>query len=499
MLCEPLRQQPTLTLSALTRAACAGAQDDEAAINEGLEADGAEARAAAGEAEPAAPGSAAPAAAAAEPAPLDDGDLSDGSPELDDVDGLLAKPPHSTEVFVSGLARTVTEEELRAAASPHGEIFELRLLTDAATGANRGYAFVVYVRREDAAAAAEALHNAEVKGRRVRASLSASKHRLFLGGLPKERVSRERLERLLRRAVVGIEAVELPGEPPARNRGFAFVDFHNTAAAEKARRTLSAPTFTVRGRPVTVSWAEPRADDSAAIAAVKSVYVSNLPDGCRPDELKAAFEQYGSVERVVIPQSRQGAQAAPSASAAPAAGDAAPASAAAAGGSPPAAPRARFGFVHFVERSAALAAADAAEKPQLGGNTLEVELAKPVADSGGAQPRVPGASMPQGRSAMGAGGIGPRGGPRHAQQQMMPPMAPPMAPGMPGLAPGMSLAPMRLPNGQIGYVLQQSGPGGPPPAYPPPYQQGPYGGGGRGYGRGGGGGRGSNNGRYRPY
>ena len=445
---------------------------------------------------------AAPAAAPSEAAPVDDADLSDGEPELEDLDGLMAKPPHSTEVFVSGLTRTVTEEELRAVASPHGEIFELRLLADPATGTNRGYAFVVYCRREDAATAAEALHNAEVKGRRVRASLSASKHRLFLGGLPKERVSRERLERLLRRAVVGIEAVELPGEPPARTRGFCFIDFHNTPAAEKARRTLSAPSFTVRGRPVTVSWAEPRGaeTDAAAAANVKSVYVSNLPDGCRPDELKAAFEQYGNVERVVIPQPRQPAPGPPGAPA-PAAGDAAPA-----GGSPPAAaaPRTRFGFVHFVDRSAALAAADAPEKPQLGGNTLEVELAKPVAEGPGAQPRAPGAAPPQSRSAMGAGGIGPRGGPRHAQQQMMggPGMMgiPPMAPGMPGMAPGMALAPMRLPNGQIGYVLQQQGPGGPPPQYPPPFQhqQGPYGG--RGYGGRGGGGRGgNNNNRYRPY
>jgi len=471
-------------------------------VNEGLEADAAEARAAAVASEECAEAVAPPPAL---PLELFPDELDDGAAPVEDTDGLLAKPPHSTEVFVSGLARTTSEEELRAWASPQGELHELRLLVDAATGANRGYAFLSFRRREDAAAAAEALNGCELKGRKLRVALSPSKHRLFLGGLPKERFAADNLQRVLRGAgCVGVEAVEVPRAEDAsaptgthtpggsqRSRGFAFVDFFNTACAEKARRALSAPQFSLRGRHVSASWAEARPDEAdvhAQQAATKSVYVANIPLAASPEALKAAFEQFGDVERVVIPPPK--AVAAPSS----------------------AAPRARYGFVHFAERSSALAAVDAPEKPVLEGVMLELSLAKPEqrnAQHAAMQPHLPPvvgaavAAATMGRGGMGAGGIGRRGGAYGQQMGMMPHM-PQMAPQMPMVPPGMSLAPVMMPNGQMGYIMQPAGgagfgmPQGMPPGYPPQFQGHPGGQGGRGWGRGGPQG-GRHGDRYRPY
>jgi heterogeneous nuclear ribonucleoprotein R len=434
----------------------------------------------------------------------------DSVPDAEDTDGLLSRPPHSTEVFVSGLARTTSEEELRAVAEPHGALFEVRLLSDPATGQNRGYGFLVYTRREDAAAATEALNGVELKGRKLRASLSPVKHRLFIGGLPKERFTGENLQRVLRKAVVGVDVVDVP--PPDRvgstgtSRGFAFVSFYNTACAEKARRLLGSPEFKLRDRPLTVNWAEKTGEDSAAAATVKSIYVNNLPPDCKPESLKAVFEQFGDVERVMVPQMRAHQQ--PGGGPSPAGPD---------GGAAP--QRARYGFVHFVERSAALAAVDAAEsgaqKFELEGNTLEVSLAKPDKGPQGGQgpggmmhvmPPTVGAAVAavtQGRGGMGAGGIAMRGG-MYARGGGggMPMMAPMMQP-------GMALAPMVMPNGQVAYVMQPpQGPGGGPPFHGGGggggYQQPGYGpphGGPRGPpgGRGGRGGGYAQDARYRPY
>lgn len=486
---------------------------DEDLINEGLDADVADARITD------ASGVAAPVAEVPFPDEVDD-----STPDAEDEEGLLTRPPHSTEVFVSGLARTTTEEELRAVAEPHGALFELRLLSDPATGQNRGYAFLVYTRREDAATAVDALNGTELKGRKLRASLSPAKFRLFVGNLPKERFGQANLQRVLRRIVVGVDAVDVPAPDrlgsTASSRGFAFVSFYNTACAEKARRVLSSPTFTLRGRQLTVNWAEKSADETAA-ANVKSLYVANLPAECKPEALKAVFEQFGDIERVIIPQMRQPPPQPQQQQ--PAAGDEPPA------GPPPppqqqqAPQRTRFGFVHFAERSSALAALDAAEHGtqtfELEGQTLEVTLAKPEKAGLGGGPPQPGgvmgggmmhvmppavgsavAVMTQGRGGMGPGGIAPRGG-MYGRGGGMPMMA-----GPPGMMQGGMLAPVMMPNGQMAYVMQPQGaPGG--GGYG--HQGGGYGGpprGGRGQydnrrqgGRGGGGGAYSNDARYRPY
>jgi hypothetical protein len=49
-----------------------------------------------------------------------------------------------TEVFVGGLNRDATEEDVRAALSVAGEITEVRMIMDATTKKNKGYCFVRY-------------------------------------------------------------------------------------------------------------------------------------------------------------------------------------------------------------------------------------------------------------------------------------------------------------------------------------------------------------------
>jgi RNA recognition motif-containing protein len=47
-------------------------------------------------------------------------------------------------VFVGGLNRDATEEDVRAALSVAGEITEVRMIMDATTKKNKGYCFVRY-------------------------------------------------------------------------------------------------------------------------------------------------------------------------------------------------------------------------------------------------------------------------------------------------------------------------------------------------------------------
>lgn len=245
-------------------------------------------------------------------------------------------------------------------------------------------------------------------------TLSTTKNRLFLGGIPWD-ASEEYLTRRLRKEVVGIEEVEVPmarlfsprphprpgrscrvsdphtstprtlraqrpdSDPPL-NKGMAFVSFYNNQCASKAHDKLSSASFAMAGRHPTVKWAEPRKVTEADLLAaqnVKNVYVTGFPEGTTQEQLTDAFAQYGEVERVFLNRSRPEDKG----------------------------PKKVFAFVHFKERAAACAAADAPEKPEVGGRRVNAELARPE------QPRPqPNASQGPSLGFLGGGARGPGGG-----------------------------------------------------------------------------------------
>lgn len=81
----------------------------------------------------------------------------------------LAKPReevrYNTNIYVSGLPPTATEEWLRAMCSYHGQILELKLLTDSAARGKHDTlsGFVRYARRNESDACINAVHRSRVK------------------------------------------------------------------------------------------------------------------------------------------------------------------------------------------------------------------------------------------------------------------------------------------------------------------------------------------------
>lgn len=98
---------------------------------------------------------------------------------------LLALPPHGSEVFIGGIPRDVSEEDLRDLCEPLGEIHEVRVMRNRDTGESKGFAFVAFKTKDEAQKTIEELHNKEYKGKTLRCSLSETKYRLFIGNVPK--------------------------------------------------------------------------------------------------------------------------------------------------------------------------------------------------------------------------------------------------------------------------------------------------------------------------
>ncbi|KAG8093544.1 hypothetical protein GUJ93_ZPchr0012g20102 [Zizania palustris] len=347
---------------------------------------------------------------------------------------------------------------------------------------DRGYAFVSFRTKDLALEAAQKLTNAKLKGKRIRVSSSQAKNKLFIGNVPHS-WTQDDFKRAVEEVGPGVLKADLmiikdSRTSTNRNRGYGFVEYYNHACAEYARQKMSTPTFKLDSNAPTVSWADPRNNESASTSQIKSVYVKNLPKNVTQAQLKKLFEHHGEITKVVLPPSRAGHDN-------------------------------RYGFVHFKERFMAMKALQNTERYELDGQFLDCSLAKPPAadkkDDTVSLPSSKGAPLLPSYPPLGYGIMPMPGayGAVHtsmAQPMLYAPRAPP---------PGAAMVPMMLPDGRLVYVVQQPG-GQLPLASPPPQQAGRHG---SGSGSGGGSGSrpgakrhrgddhssGRNKGRRRPY
>ncbi len=70
-----------------------------------------------------------------------------------------------TTLYVGGLHELVNEEVLQGAFLPFGDLKDVNIPIDHATGQHRGFGFVEFEEKDDAAAAIDNMHNAEIYGR----------------------------------------------------------------------------------------------------------------------------------------------------------------------------------------------------------------------------------------------------------------------------------------------------------------------------------------------
>ena len=87
-----------------------------------------------------------------------------------DVQGKGSNP--KTTLYVGGLDELVNKDVLKAAFLPFGDILDVTMPLDHATGKHRGFGFVQYESSEDAEAALDNMNHAELYGRTLKVNYS---------------------------------------------------------------------------------------------------------------------------------------------------------------------------------------------------------------------------------------------------------------------------------------------------------------------------------------
>jgi peptidyl-prolyl isomerase E (cyclophilin E) len=93
---------------------------------------------------------------------------------LVDVGGAGLNP--KTTLYVGGLDENVTQAILHAAFVPFGDVTDVSIPLDHATGKHRGFGFVQYELADDAEAAIDNMHNAGESTSRLKKRASLHMH-----------------------------------------------------------------------------------------------------------------------------------------------------------------------------------------------------------------------------------------------------------------------------------------------------------------------------------
>jgi nucleolin len=194
----------------------------------------------------------------------------------------------SRKLFVAGLPDSITEDVLRQLfEATGGNVVEVSLPKDRATGRPRGFGFVTLSTTQEASAARESLDGSYQGGKSISvrpfqaepprrdgvrptgASAGAGSpgpsgpagapdRTLYVGNLPYD-ASVEEIEALIGSTGAGpVVRVHLPMDPDGRKRGFGFVTMASAEAAKTAIDALRG--VDVRGRRLVVNLAHPKGE-----------------------------------------------------------------------------------------------------------------------------------------------------------------------------------------------------------------------------------------------
>lgn len=83
------------------------------------------------------------------------------------------------KIYVSNIAFTVTEEELKEIFSKYGPIEDIKLVIDRMTGRSRGFCFITFQKQFDAEASL-ALNDTDINGRKMSVGMAKEKEKRTL-------------------------------------------------------------------------------------------------------------------------------------------------------------------------------------------------------------------------------------------------------------------------------------------------------------------------------
>ncbi|KAL5795107.1 hypothetical protein ACOSP7_003701 [Xanthoceras sorbifolium] len=208
------------------------------------------------------------------------------------------------EVFVGGLDKDVTEDDLRKTFTQVGEVTEVRLMMNPQTKKNKGFAFLRFASVEQAKRAVTELKNPVINGKQCGVTPSQDSDTLFLGNICKTWTKEALKEKLKHYGVDNVEDLTLVEDSnnEGMNRGFAFLEFSSRSEAmDSFKRLQKRDILFGVDRPAKVSFADSFIDPGDEIMSqVKTVFIDGLPSSWDEDRVRELLKKYGEIEKIEL-------------------------------------------------------------------------------------------------------------------------------------------------------------------------------------------------------
>ncbi|XP_012083728.1 nucleolin isoform X2 [Jatropha curcas] len=244
------------------------------------------------------------------------------------------------EVFVGGLDKDATEDDLRKVFSRVGDVTEVRLMMNPQTKKNKGFAFLRFATVEQAKRAVTELKNPVINGKQCGVTPSQDSDTLFLGNICKTWTKEALKEKLKHYGVDNVEDLTLVEDSnnEGMNRGFAFLEFSSRSDAMDAfKRLQKRDVLFGVDRPAKVSFADSFIDPGDEIMVqVKTIFIDGLSASWDEDRVRELLKKYGEIEKIELARNM------------------------------PSAKRKDFGFVTFDSHDAAVTCAKSINNAELG-------------------------------------------------------------------------------------------------------------------------------------
>ncbi|KAG9157617.1 hypothetical protein Leryth_014134 [Lithospermum erythrorhizon] len=206
------------------------------------------------------------------------------------------------EIFIGGLDKDATEEDLRNVFSQVGEVTEIRLMMNPQTNKNKGFAFLRFATVNQAKRACTEMKNPMVNGKQCGVTPSHDSDTLFIGNICKTWTKEALKDKLKHCGIENVDDLTLVEDinDPGMNRGFAFLEFSSRADAMDAVKLLQKRDLFLGGdKPAKVSFADSFIDPGDEIMAqVKTVFVDGVSPSWDEDRVRDLLKQYGLTTRL---------------------------------------------------------------------------------------------------------------------------------------------------------------------------------------------------------
>ncbi|XP_071908582.1 uncharacterized protein [Coffea arabica] len=280
--------------------------------------------------------------------------LNGGVPLSEEMEALERKKRRRTEVFLGGLDKDTREEDIRKVFEQVGQVTEVRLVMNANTGKNKGFAFLRFASAADAKKALEKYSAIKICGKQCGVRPVAGNDTIYLGNINKMWKNEDVVKLLKDARIEKIDKVTVMTDPSnfEQNRGFAFIEFETSKDAQIALSKLQKHDVFINQMKMKVAWAQPLVEPKEEdMLKVKSIYAEYLPSSWDEEKVMGFFRRFGEIESISLAKNL------------------------------PSSKRKDFAFVNYAVREAALACVQAFSRGQLDDEGTElrvkVSLAKP--------------------------------------------------------------------------------------------------------------------------